>query len=199
MALEELLGPKGFNLIEFPSDSLQKVLSDYLPVEFRVWELLVANIAEFAISSHAKPGVEAPYPVDPDMATYITHKSNTLTYTCPPHRHAPQIQSEYIFLFTSDCWKLREILGEEPLTPLLQEPDQVRLKIMESGWDFLPQLSGSHAVVQETVLLWAAKAIVLTDPTLDESNLRQKVRTVAQKLGVTEKASAQAVAFASSD
>ena len=88
MALEELLGPKGFNLIEFPSDSLQKVLSDYLPVEFRVWELLVANIAEFAISSHAKPGVEAPYPVDPDMATYITHKSNTLTYTCPPHRHA---------------------------------------------------------------------------------------------------------------
>ena len=192
MALEGLLGQEGLKLIEFPKDGLRGVLKDYLPIEFRPWELLVANIAEFAISVHAKPGVQGPYPVDPSMATYVVHKSNscTLFYTCA--FHVPQrqelVKSEYIFLFTSDCWKLREILGQEPPTLLVERPDQVWQKIMGSGWRFLPQVSSSHAIAQETVLLWSAKAIILTDPTLDESSLREKVRTAARKLGVAEKA-----------
>ena len=200
MALEEVLGKAGLNLIEFPEGGLGGLLGDYLPgLEFREWELLVANIAEFAISVRARPGQEAPYPVNANMATLIAHKSNTLTYTCPPHyRKKPEkLNSEYIFLFTSDCWKLREILGEEPALLLAEKPEQVWRKIRGTKWRFLPEVSSSHAIVQETVLLWSAKAVILTDPTLDESDLKEKVRSAARRIGVSEHA-APAVAVVSS-
>ncbi len=191
MALEQLLGQMGLRLIEFPAKGLRAELKPYVGApDFREWELLVANIAEFAISIHASP--KAPYPVDPRMANYITHKSNTLTYSCPPRyptgEEPAQIRSEYIFLFTSDCWKLREILGQEPSILLAEQPDNVWQKIIRSGWRFLPEISSSHAIVQETVLLWSAKAILLTDPSPDEGSLSQRVSSAARKLGVTEHA-----------
>lgn len=191
MALEEVLGQQGFNLIGFPEGGLGRIFGDFFrSIEFRERELLVANIAEYATSLHARPGQQAPYPVDANMAVYIAHKSNTLTYTCPPHRpKKPEgIRSEYIFLFTSDCWKLREILGQEPSGLLAQSPDKVWQKIMTSNWRFLPDVSSSHAIAQETVLLWSAKATILTDPTLDENTLPAKVREAARKLGVSEQA-----------
>src|SRR5260370_35976929 len=194
MALEEVLGRTGLKLVDFPAEGLRAVVEDYVAGGgFREWEMLVASIAEFAISVQAKPGQAVPYPLDPRMATYIAHKSTTLTYTCPPHypprKRPEEIRSDYIFLFTSDCWKLREILNQEPSMLLAQQPDQVWQKIRGSGWRFLPEVSSSHAIVQETVLLWSAKAIILTDPDLDDSSLSQRVRSAARRLGVSEHAS----------
>lgn len=193
MALEEYLGQSGLGLIQFPHGGLRSVLTEYDVEDTRVWELLVANTAEYAISVHAGPGKEPPYPVDDIMAKYVTHKSNTVTYTCPPHHGSPEAKSEYIFLFVSDCWKLREILKEEPMRLLRDQPQEVANKVLQSGWKFLPDTTSTHAAVKETILLWSAKALLLSSPEIDENTLSGAVKNAASRLGVSSRASSKSM------
>jgi hypothetical protein len=189
MALEELLGQTRLGLIEFPPEGLQGALAINFPnISLIEKEMLVANIAEFAISVQARPGVQGPYRVDPAMATYVSHKSNTLTYTCPsrPLSQTHPAHAEYAFLFVSDCWKLREILDEEPLRLLAAAPTQVLQKIIQSGWRFLPEVSSAQAPAAETLFLWSAKAVLLTEPT-DDRRLLERLRGIAAVLGLTER------------
>jgi len=188
MALEELLGRTGLGLIEFPSEGLRGV-PNFSNISFIEEEMLVANIAEFAISLQARPGEQGPYRVDAAMAAYISHKSNTLSYTCassPLNQPRPS-NAEYAFLFVSDCWKLREILEEEPLRLLATSPNQVLQKMTQSGWRFLPGVSSAQAPAAETLFLWSAKAVLLTEPTDDDRALLQKLRRIAGLLGLTER------------
>jgi hypothetical protein len=191
MALEELLGNTGLNLIDFPP----KGLSAHLPAyPFYEQEMLVANIAEYAISLGAQPGRDTPYEIDRAMIVYIAHKSNTLTYTCATHAAPAQplpLSSEYAFLFTSDCWKLREILFQEPLGMLRQAPAVVWERMLESGWHFLPQVTVSHSAAKETLFLWCAKSILLTDQSLDELTFMTKLRTLSSQLGLSQRALSQ--------
>jgi hypothetical protein len=190
MALEELLGETGLGLVEFPSEGLRGVRGiNFSNISFIEKEMLAANIAEFAISLQARPGEQGPYRVDAVMATYISHKSNTLTYTCassPLNQPRPS-NAEYAFLFVSDCWKLREILNEEPLRLLATAPNQVLQKMTQSGWQFLPGVSSAQAPAAETLFLWSAKAVLLTEPTDDDRGLREKLRRIAGLLGLTER------------
>ena len=195
MPLDITLGFSGLGLFDFPKGEIETALNRYLvpssPPFLR--DLLAANVAELAAFTAQRKESGGPYLVPPGATSYIVHKTNTLTYTCGIHGGQKGFRPEYIFLFTSDCWKLREILKQEPDKLLLSDPREVLDTIRGSRWLF----SGSKTAENDlrvTILLWAIKARLLNE--LDETREEWKpiVQELTQALGIVLAGSGHAAA-----
>ena len=134
MVLLETLGP-GTGLFTFPPEAIDAAMGTFRIKDFQSQNLLLANYAEFgAFNACMADTVKWPLLLPPAMLPFVVYKTNTITYTCGYHKGYLDRRSEYAFLFTSDCWKLREILHDEPLEQLLRDPLAVRQRVAESGW-----------------------------------------------------------------
>jgi hypothetical protein len=185
MPLDITLGSAELRLFSFPEGEIEKTLKEYAVASSPPFlrDLLAANVAELAAFAAQKKESSGPYIVQPGSTSYVVHKTNTLTYTCGIHSGKGQFRPEYIFLFTSDCWKLREILKGEPDKPLLSDPKQVLDAVLAASWRFSTSPT-VDADLRVTVLLWAIKARLLNK--LDETKVEWKpiVRQLTEALGI---------------
>jgi hypothetical protein len=196
MPLDQTLGIEDLGLFVFPEGEITKAFDEHAssPTPPFIRDLLVANVAELAAFSGIKREPGGPYIVPPGAASYTVHKTNTLTYTCGIHEGRPNFKPEYIFLFSSDCWKLREILKQEPDKLLLSEPSKVFETVRRAPWRFSAS-STSENDLRVTILLWALKAKILNE--LDETRAEWSpiVRELTQALGIEIARSGHAAAY----
>jgi hypothetical protein len=196
MPLDQTLGNEDLGIFVFPegeiNDAFGKHSTPSSPPFLR--DLLVANVAELAAFSGQTREPGGPYIVAPGAASYTVYKTNTLTYTCGIHKGRHDFKPEYIFLFSSDCWKLREILNQEPDKLLLSEPAKVFSAVRQTSWRFSASPTSENDL-RITVLLWAIKAKLLNE--LDETRLewRPIVRELTRALGIELASFGQAAAF----
>jgi hypothetical protein len=165
MVLLETLGPRT-GLFAFPPEAIDGVMGTFLIDDFQSQNLLLANYAELgAFNACMTDTVRWPLLLPPAMLPLVVYKTNTITYTCGYHQGYVERRSEYAFLFTSDCWKLREILHDEPLEQLIRDPLAVRQRVAESGWRQVGGDSRSQDVFRDlSLLLWYAKALLIAKP-----------------------------------
>jgi hypothetical protein len=182
MDLLETLGADG-ELFRFPVDQINRTIGSFEIRDYQTQNLLLANYAELGVFSAAIVG-ELVWPLElpPGLLQAVVYKTNTITYTCGYHRGLTEPRSEYAFLFTSDCWKLREILGEEPLRLLVDDPMRVRQRIIESGWQVSPHVSNQAEIRDVTLLLWHAKASLIDNPRVRAEQLNRSIYQLRGRL-----------------
>jgi len=186
MALNLLraLGPQS-RLFNFSLDQVSRQLSRFENLDFQSQNLLFANFAELGTLTAAAAGDWVwPLSLPSELFPIVLHKTNTITYTCGYHRGVADAKAEYAFLFSSDCWKLREIMRSEPLDLLRTDPLQVRRQIGHSGWSLSPNPAGEERLRDVAVLLWHIKAELIFDPQVPEFALNESVRSVCEALGL---------------
>jgi len=196
MPLDQTLGTEDLGLFVFPEDAISKALSEHAtsPTPPFIRDLLVANIAELAAFSGIKREQGGPYIVPSGAASYAVYKTNTLTYTCGIHQGHQNFKPEYIFLFTSDCWKLREILKQEPDKLLLSEPSKLFDTVRRAPWRFSASPTSENDL-RVTILLWALKAKILNELDETRTEWRPIVRELTRALGIELASSGHAAAF----
>jgi hypothetical protein len=196
MPLDQTLGTEDLGLFVFPKDEITKAFNEHAtsPTPPFIRDLLVANVAELAAFSGIKREPGGPYVVPPGAASSTVYKTNTLTYTCGIHKGRHKFKSEYIFLFSSDCWKLREILNQEPDKLLLSEPSKVFDTVRAAPWRFSASATSENDL-RVTILLWALKAKILNE--LDETRAEWSpiVRELTRALGIELASSGHAAAY----
>jgi hypothetical protein len=196
MPLDQTLGTQDLGLFVFPEGEITNALSQHATPSTPpfIRDLLVANVAELAAFSGETREPGGPYIVPPGAASYAVYKTNTLTYTCGIHEGRHNFKPEYIFLFSSDCWKLREILKQEPDKLLLSEPSKVFDAVRGAPWRFSRSRTSENDL-RVTILLWALKAKLLNE--LDETSAewRPIVRKLTQALGIELASSGHAAAY----
>jgi len=183
MVLLETLGP-GTGLFAFPPEAIDSAMGTFRIEDFQSQNLLLANYAELgAFNACMADTVRWPLRLPPAMLPFVVYKTNTITYTCGYHQGYVDRRSEYAFLFTSDCWKLREILQDEPLERLLRDPLAVRQRVAESGWRQVAGDSRNQDVFRDlSLLLWYAKALLIANPEGARAELADAVMNLHRRL-----------------
>jgi hypothetical protein len=195
MPLDDTLGLQNLGLFVFREGEIDRALAEHGPPSAPfLRDLLAANVAELAAFAGQRRELGGPYLVAPGAASYVVYKTNTLTYTCGIHKGSRDFRPEYIFLYTSDCWKMREILKQEPDKLLLSDPRKVLDIIRATPWRF----SGSKAAENDlrvTILLWVIKARLLNE--LDETRVEWQpiVQELIRALGIEVASSGRAAAY----
>ena len=193
MPLDNTLQDLG--LFVFPEGDIDRAVEHDVPLPAPfLRDLLVANVAEFAAFAGKKREPGGPYLVAPGAASDVVYKTDTLTYTCGIHKGQKDFRPEYIFLFTSDCWKMREILKQEPDKLLLAAPRRAFDTVRQAAWRFSASQTAENDL-RVTILLWALKARLLNE--LDETGAEWQpiVRELTQALGIELASSGHAATY----
>jgi hypothetical protein len=181
MDLMTALGPE-HGLFEFPADEIREMLGLLRVKDSQLENLVLANYAELGVFSAGMTGTLTwPLRLPSSDLPLIMYKTNTITYTCGYHRGVFEPRSEYAFLFSSDCWKLREILDGEPLVHLLKDPMAVRQRMIKSQWHLVLPGHDEQGVIRDVLLLlWYTKAHLIGTPMVGSQGKERLVEVVAQ-------------------
>jgi hypothetical protein len=171
--IAELLAPGGFGIVR--EESLALMASALrrrdLEGDEKVRDFFAASCVELGIWTQSTIGkLTVPLDIDPALITVVEYKCNTFSSTmCQPHISASDSKAEYAFLFVSDYWKTRRLLGAaDVLDTLLSNPVSIAKAIVDGKWDFVPKDDGGRAK-DLTVMLWSAKAHLLTGTSESEA------------------------------
>jgi hypothetical protein len=183
MVLLDTLGPDT-GLFVFPQEAINGAMESFGIKDFQSQNLLLANYAELgAFITCMADRASWPLVLSPSLLPSVVYKTNTITYTCGYHQGIVDRHPEYAFLFTSDCWKLREILHSDPIEQLLDDPLTVRRRIVESRWRQVEGDPRNQNVFRDvTLLLWYAKAWLIASPERARIELSGAVRELHRRL-----------------
>ena len=159
--ITELLGPDGFSLVLAEDiEHMDGVLARRDLTDDKVRDYFVASCAELAIWNQCSGGaLRAPLSITPAKITTVEYKCNTIRHTaCGPHVQKDETHDEYAFLFVSDCWKMRRVLGRDNvLDSLASDPLNAANLIREQGWKFAVN-DGEEIAKDLTVIAMVGKS-----------------------------------------
>jgi len=188
MALQDSL--RSLGLFVLPTSDVDRVLLDYEIRVKSVRNYLAASLAEVGLFTAGVQGsLRWPLELPPGLLEVVKYKCNTITYSCGYHKSRIEPRSEYIFFFSSDCWKLREILrGEEPLPLVLRDPLRLRGAIAKSGWELIPSPNDPRKVVPDVaLLLWHVKARILDQPDTSDEDVSSAIESLFGEMDIKQR------------